>query len=145
MPAPGGGAWWLPQACCGRGCKEAHQAVERGEEAVRAVGIAVSTPPRCHLTPLLYIFLFRTPGWWSSTCQPSSAWNPTRTMQPCWGCWCSSARATRRRTWSTGTRHVGSLTGRGSLVLPSWPWLLGSSEASCSHMRSLPFARIYEL
>lgn len=27
-----------------------------------------------------------------------SAWSPARRCQACWGCWCSSARATRRWT-----------------------------------------------
>lgn len=72
-------------------------------------------------------FLLRTLAWWSSTYRPFSAWNPTRAMQACWGCWCSSARATRRWTWSTSTRHVGSLEGGGTWFCrggPScWPRL----------------------
>lgn len=37
-------------------------------------GIASSMPlPRCHLIHLPGTFLFRTPGWWNSTCQPFSA------------------------------------------------------------------------
>ena len=120
VPAPAGGAGWLPQARRGQCREEAHQAVERGDRRLRwAAGTASSTHSPCHLIPLPSPFLLRTPGWWSSTCQPFSAWSPTRATRACWGCWCSSARATRRWTWPTSTRQAGA--GRGVRFPPVAP------------------------
>ena len=130
VPAPAGGAGRLPQARRGRCREEAHQAMERGDRGPRRVaGSASSMHPHCHLMPLPSPFLLRTPGWWNSTCQPFSAWSPTRAMRACWGCWCSSARATRRWAWSASTRQVGAgwAGSRGDVFSPSgssrWPHL----------------------
>lgn len=77
VPAPAGGAGWLPQARRGWRREKAHQAVERGDRRQQGVvGIASSVPPQVLIIIIIIcftLFLLRTPAWWNSTYQPFSA------------------------------------------------------------------------
>lgn len=143
MPAPGGGAGWLPQARRGWCCEEAQQAVERGDRRHRGWWASLLLcHPRCHviITPVLY-FPLQNPGLVEQYLSAILSLEPNQNYAGMLGLlvqFCTS-----HKEMDVVNRHkAGGLAGgkEGELALLWWPQLLSSSGAHWfSHMKPWPF------
>lgn len=150
MPAPAGGAGWLPQARRGWCRENAHQAVEGGDRRQQGVvGIAASVPPPGphHHHYLLYMFLPQNPSLVEQYLSAILSLEPNQNYAGMLGLlvqFCTS-----HKEMDVVNQHKASgLTGREERELDwsCWPQLLALSGARwLSHSGPWPLAVICEL